>query len=372
MHSLLLWLAAAASASAAVAGFETGAHPGSTAGRSGCPSSSSTPWHQMPLAVLRQQIFDDELPWAADVSTASSLDPQLQKVKRQMGMVAYELRAAEQELRLVSFEMNSYGRSMSLEVDELAMALRMQSAELSEASNKQEQLEGMLDSSSPQQQYQVHCAIQQAETAACAARARMLLLQQKLDATVHLQSVAAVAFQRYRSSTGSSAALAMGAAALVDELAAEGRGSECGSESEDEGLYSDDGELGDEPAAAAAAAAPAATAGPQPAARVDCTVVGGGSASGAAAGRQRQGSGAAVFVPLQLVRRGNQRLGPDAVVTGSLRQRSWGSQVRSFCCRATNGWDLMHPIPALLYDMHGLVLWRTAVPHIADSVNVCM
>ncbi|KAF6262414.1 hypothetical protein COO60DRAFT_1624964 [Scenedesmus sp. NREL 46B-D3] len=188
--------------------------------------------------------------------------------------------AAEQELRLVSFEMDSYGRSMCLEVNELATALRTQSAELSEASNKQEQLEGMLGSSSPRQQYQVYCAGQQAETAACAARARMLLLQQKLDATVHLQSVAAVAFQRYSSSIGSSAAVAMGAAAaLVDE----GRGSECGSESEDEGLYSDDGELGDAPAAAAAAAAPAATARPPPSAGPDRTVVGGGSASGVAA-----------------------------------------------------------------------------------------
>jgi hypothetical protein len=273
----MFWLAAAASASssgaaAMCAAVEAGAHPGSTAGRGGGPSSSSTPWHQLPFAELRQQIFDDELPWTADVSTASSLHPQLQKIQRQMGMVAFELRAAEQELRLVSFEMDSYGRSMCQEVDELATALRTQSAELSEASNKQEQLEGMLGSSCPRQQYQLYCAIQQAETAACAARARMLLLQQKLDATVHLQSVAAVAFQRYSSSIGSSAAVAMGAAAaLVDE----GRGSECGSESEDEGLYSDDGELGDAPAAAAAAAAPAATARPPPSAGPDRTVVGG-------------------------------------------------------------------------------------------------
>jgi hypothetical protein len=315
----------------------TNAENGNNVASSSSNFDSSIPWHELPFADLRQQVFDDVLPWASNVSADASLHPQLQRIKQQMGMVAFELRAADQELRLVSFEMDSYERSIELERSELTAAIDAQSAALSQTYSELERLDGMLANASMPQQYQVHCSMQRAEMAASAAGARMLMLQQKLDTAVHMQSVAAASFYQYRGSVGSSAAAAVGAAAaFADELAAEGNSGDCGSDSEEGDVCSDDGEPCDEAAAApaAAAAAPAAadTATPPPVtghARAAAGCRSGVAAEhGTVASKQAGGQGTTAFMPLQPIKQCLQPLGPDALVSGPLRQRPWGAQVR--------------------------------------------
>jgi hypothetical protein len=317
----------------------------------------------LPLTELRQQIYDGLLPWGNGTGSDPSLPPQLSRIKQQMGMVAFDLRAAEQEVRLIDFEMNSFTCSIGQEVGELVAALEAQLADLSQASSKLDQLEQALAAAAQPQQYQLFVSIRDTEQAADTARARMLLLQQKLNSVLHLQSVAQASFAKYRHSLGSTAAIARGAAsALVDELAADGVDQECDSDPGDDEC-SDDGAEGGEPDAAAAAAAatedgiPEAAAGrvsdaaaaagdnnaaaaaaaaanaaavriaprsnPQAAARNPAAAASGG-ASSASSGRQQP---ATPLIPLHAVKRFVPQMGPDAVVTGGLPQNAWGNQV---------------------------------------------
>ncbi|WIA40653.1 hypothetical protein OEZ86_013989 [Tetradesmus obliquus] len=102
-----------------------------TATETAAASSGTPAWHTLQPAELRKQMYAGKLPWGSTARADPDLHPELSRIKQQMALVAYDLRAAEQEVRLVSFETNSYRLSIQQEVEELVAALNAQAAQRS-------------------------------------------------------------------------------------------------------------------------------------------------------------------------------------------------------------------------------------------------
>lgn len=259
-------------------------------------------WHDASVKDLMEQLGNTVLPWSGDaVGHDAGLDPRLARIKQQMGMVALDLRAAEHEVRLISYEIVQYQQNIQQECLQLQQQISQYSAELGVVLELQEETEEQLTGVAAaagdgvDNAYQLQCRYHELHRAALRLQGRMLLLQQKLDATEKLQALALARFARYGASDLQEVTKAAAAAVFAETL-------------------------GD-------TAAPA-TDGDADCSDVEFIYSDSGSDDGA--GQQ----GEAVVpqpskppVVLRLTRQWQPFHGPDGIINGNMRQQPWGREV---------------------------------------------
>jgi len=217
----------------------------------------------MPLAQLLQMLYDGQLPWATAVSSSSSteLDPRLGRIQLDMKMRAYDLRAVQQELKLLHFEMQSYGIGVKEQLSNLEKAIAQEQQCRAEQQQQQHALEEALQAAPLSQRYELHCKLKTADTAARHAQGRALLLLRQQAMVLRQQEGADRAFRKFTSSQNNQRAVAEAAAAA---MATDSADADVDDSDSDDGLEEVAGMAGDAGATAAddaAAAADAAASG---------------------------------------------------------------------------------------------------------------
>lgn len=175
-------------------------------------------WHTMSAQQLLQSLLDGCLPWPVPSSSSSNgpiQDPRLSRIKLDMKMRAYDLRAVQQELDLLAFEMKSYQLGIQDDIEELQQAISQQQLYLAEQLQQQHELEEALLREPVSERYTLYCRLKRADMLANIARGRILLLKQLLCRAGAQQAVAIKAFSRYSGSTGDKRSIAVGAAAAL-------------------------------------------------------------------------------------------------------------------------------------------------------------
>jgi len=178
----------------------------------------------VPIAQLLQSLFDGCLPWLTSSSGRSStgeLDPRLNRIQLDMKMRAYDLRAVQQELQLLYFEMSSYGTGMQEQVSDLTEAVATARRCQAEQLQQQHDCEESLQAAPSSQHYQLSCTLKTADMAASHAQGRVLLLQRQLSKALAQQAEAAKAFQKFTNSRNNKRAVAAAAAAAMAAEAAD-------------------------------------------------------------------------------------------------------------------------------------------------------
>lgn len=192
-------------------------------------------WHLQPISTLLEQLKEGLLPWSSSCADpAAKLDPRLYHIKRQMGMVALDLRAAIEEKSLLHYEMTAFCQGLQQEIGGLDMAINQLQQQYEVQLQEVSRLEASLEQQrvhSAAQQYSLCVALAQNEESSRVCQARKLLRQQQRSKVARLLLKAENLFSAYKRSSSNTAAVALRAAAAVAAgLAAERQGDEADSD----------------------------------------------------------------------------------------------------------------------------------------------
>lgn len=172
---------------------------------------------------LAQQVCVGELPWLG-TGVAVDLGSTIGPLKKRMGLVALEIRAARQEKQLVLFEMRSLIASYDKQCRAVSAAMVTAIEELQRCEEQQDEWYQVLTQQQQQQQevdqVTTQRALKQSENMAKVVAARLELLQREIDAIEQKQQLAEKLFAPYLQPgyTSDSALAASDAELLADEM----------------------------------------------------------------------------------------------------------------------------------------------------------
>lgn len=169
---------------------------------------SGLAWHLRPKQELLQLVISGDFPWDA---CGGNSQAECRTIQRKMGIIALDIRAAEIDLELVRFEINSFRHSMQQKASSIQQALTAAHAKVQESLVQQDELLVQIEASTAMHEcFTALCDLHKKEVVARMQCACIILLRKRLSQIQQQQQHADHLFEQYLSGDPAAAVFTAG------------------------------------------------------------------------------------------------------------------------------------------------------------------